>query len=156
MVDQQEQLRLEGRKVLVVDDDTEVRAAIDNALQAEGALTQTCGDGNTAVRICEVDPPDLVVLDWMLPGLSGIEVCRQLKAGRDTAAIPVIMLSARSEEVDKLRGLEIGADDYVTKPYSVAERLAREDGNPAHKAQHPQNNRTDGSDWGKHRVHAPI
>jgi two-component system, OmpR family, phosphate regulon response regulator PhoB len=69
--------------------------------------------------------PDLIVLDWMLPKLSGIEVCRQLKARPETRGIPVIMLSARSEELDRVRGLETGADDYVVKPYSVAELMAR-------------------------------
>jgi len=71
------------------------------------------------------DPPDLIVLDWMMPNLSGIEVCRRLKARAETRQIPVIMLSARSEEPDRIRGLETGADDYVIKPYSVAELLAR-------------------------------
>ncbi len=71
------------------------------------------------------DPPDVMVLDWMLPSVSGIEVCRQLKARAETRDIPIIMLSARSEEVDKVRGLETGADDYVVKPYSVSELLAR-------------------------------
>jgi two-component system phosphate regulon response regulator PhoB len=70
-------------------------------------------------------PPDVIILDWMLPNVSGIEVCRQLKMSGDTARIPVIMLSARSEETDKVRGLETGADDYIVKPYSVAELLAR-------------------------------
>lgn len=71
------------------------------------------------------DPPDVVVLDWMLPGLSGIEVCRRLKSAAETRGIAVIMLSAKSEEVDKVRGLETGADDYVSKPYSVSELMAR-------------------------------
>ena len=71
------------------------------------------------------DPPDVIVLDWMMPRLSGIEVCRQLKVRPETREIPVIMLSARSEEVDKVRGLETGADDYVVKPYSVTELMAR-------------------------------
>ncbi|MEM6388260.1 MAG: phosphate regulon transcriptional regulator PhoB [Pseudomonadota bacterium] len=111
--------------VLVVEDEPAQREVLVYNIAAEGYLVQTAASGDEALLLVQEVPPDLVVLDWMLPGLSGIEVCRQLKAGRDTAAIPVIMLSARSEEVDKLRGLEIGADDYVTKPYSVAELLAR-------------------------------
>lgn len=75
-------------------------------------------------RVAEVTP-DLILLDWMMPLVSGIEVCRQLKTRPETRAIPVIMLSARSEEVDKVRGLETGADDYVIKPYSLVELMAR-------------------------------
>ena len=71
------------------------------------------------------DAPDLIVLDWMLPNVSGIEVCRQLKSRPDTRGVPIIMLSARTEEVDRVRGLETGADDYVIKPYSLAELMAR-------------------------------
>ena len=85
----------------------------------------TADSGDEALLIARETPPDLIILDWMLPNVSGIEVCRQLKSGTQTARIPVIMLSARSEEVDKIRGLETGADDYVTKPYSLAELLAR-------------------------------
>ena len=85
----------------------------------------TADAGDIALDLVRETPPDLIVLDWMLPHVSGLEICRQLKTGKDTRAIPVIMLSARSEEVDKVRGLETGADDYMIKPYSVAELLAR-------------------------------
>jgi two-component system phosphate regulon response regulator PhoB len=94
-------------------------------IQAEGYQVVTAEAGDEALDIVRETPPDVIVLDWMLPHVSGIEVCRQLKMGGETARIPIIMLSARSEEVDKIRGLETGADDYVTKPYSLAELLAR-------------------------------
>jgi two-component system phosphate regulon response regulator PhoB len=94
-------------------------------LEAEGFRTSRAEDGEQALALVEEDTPDVIVLDWMLPNLSGIEVCRQLKTRPDTRGVPIIMLSARSEEVDKVRGLETGADDYVVKPYSVSELLAR-------------------------------
>ena len=82
-------------------------------------------NGEDALLLVEEDKPDIIVLDWMMPHLSGIEVCRRLKIRPETRDIPVIMLSARSEEVDRVRGLETGADDYVIKPYSVLELMAR-------------------------------
>jgi two-component system phosphate regulon response regulator PhoB len=111
--------------VLVVEDEPAQREVLAYNIQAEGYLVMTAEAGDEALDIVRETPPDVIVLDWMLPHVSGIEVCRQLKMGGDTARIPIIMLSARSEEVDKIRGLETGADDYVTKPYSVAELLAR-------------------------------
>jgi two-component system phosphate regulon response regulator PhoB len=111
--------------VLVVEGETAQREVLAYNIQAEGYLVMTAEAGDEALDIVRETPPDVIVLDWMLPHVSGIEVCRQLKMGGDTARIPIIMLSARSEEVDKIRGLETGADDYVTKPYSVAELLAR-------------------------------
>ncbi len=111
--------------VLVVDDEPAQRALLSYNLEAAGFRVATAADGEEALLVAAEDPPDVVLLDWMLPRLSGIEVCRQLKArpgGRDTA---VIMVSARSEETDRVRGLDTGADDYVTKPYSVNELLAR-------------------------------
>lgn len=94
-------------------------------LEAEGYRVIEADNGEEALLLVREERPDLVVLDWMLPLVSGIEVCRQLKVGKETRAVPIIMLSARSEEVDKIRGLETGADDYVTKPYSVMELMAR-------------------------------
>ncbi len=120
MIDQDEQLRLEGRKILIVDDDSEVRAAIDNALQAEGALTQTCGDGNSAVRICEVDPPDLVVLDMMLPKRSGFLVLEKIK--RFDKAPYVIMVTANEGRRHQQYAEALGVDGYVLKPVRL-ERL---------------------------------
>ncbi len=111
--------------VLVVEDEAAQREVLAYNLEAEGFRVTTADNGEEALLQVAEDRPDLIVLDWMLPGLSGIEVCRQLKSNSDTRAVPVIMLSARSEEVDRVRGLETGADDYVIKPYSVAELLAR-------------------------------
>ncbi len=120
MVDQFEQLRLEGYKVLIVDDDSEVRAAIDNALQAEGALTQTCGDGNSAVRICEVDPPDLVVLDMMLPKRSGFLVLEKIKTFE--ASPHVVMVTANEGKRHQQYAEALGVDGYLLKPVRL-ERL---------------------------------
>ena len=111
--------------VLVVEDEPAQREVLAYNIQAEGFLVQTAGAGDEALLMVREAPPDVIVLDWMLPNVSGIELCRQLKSTPETARIPVIMLSARSEEVDRVRGLETGADDYVVKPYSMAELLAR-------------------------------
>ncbi len=111
--------------VLVVEDEPAQREVLAYNIRAEGYDVHTVASGDEALVAVQETPPDVIVLDWMLPAVSGIEVCRQLKMGTDTAKIPIIMLSARSEEIDKVRGLETGADDYVTKPYSVAELLAR-------------------------------
>lgn len=111
--------------VLVVEDEPAQREVLAYNIRAEGYAVITAGAGDEALVMVRETPPDVIVLDWMLPSVSGIEVCRQLKTGGDTSKIPVIMLSARSEEVDRVRGLETGADDYVVKPYSVAELLAR-------------------------------
>lgn len=94
-------------------------------LEAEGFRVIRAENGEEAMLLVDEDTPDIIVLDWMMPNLSGIEVCRRLKTRPETRSIPVIMLSARSEEVDKVRGLETGADDYVVKPYSVVELMAR-------------------------------
>lgn len=111
--------------VLIIEDEPAQREVLRYNLEAEGFRVSHAEDGEQWVLMVEEDAPDVIVLDWMLPGVSGIEVCRQLKMRRDTRHIPIIMLSARSEEVDKVRGLETGADDYVVKPYAVAELIAR-------------------------------
>jgi two-component system phosphate regulon response regulator PhoB len=111
--------------VLVVEDEPAQREVLYYNLEAEGFRVTTAANGEDGLMMVQEDPPDVMVLDWMLPSVSGIEVCRQLKARPDTRGIPIIMLSARSEEVDKVRGLETGADDYVVKPYAVSELLAR-------------------------------
>ncbi len=112
--------RLQDRKILVVDDDTEVRSAIDHALQAEGALTQVCGDGNTAVRVCETDPPDLVVLDMMLPKRSGFLVLEKIK--RFDNPPDVIMVTANEGKRHQQYAEALGVDAYVLKPVRL-ERL---------------------------------
>ncbi|MEP3638309.1 MAG: phosphate regulon transcriptional regulator PhoB [Paracoccaceae bacterium] len=112
-------------RVLVVEDEPAQREVLAYNLEAEGFAVSRAGDGEEALLLVEEDLPDIIVLDWMMPNLSGIEVCRRLKIKAETRSIPVIMLSARSEEIDKVRGLETGADDYVVKPYSVIELMAR-------------------------------
>ncbi|MFV0514715.1 MAG: phosphate regulon transcriptional regulator PhoB [Jhaorihella sp.] len=111
--------------ILLVEDESAQREVIGYNLTAEGYRVTEAVDGEAAMLLAHEDPPDLIILDWMMPRLSGIEVCRRLKASRETRGIPVIMLSARSDEPDLVRGLETGADDYVSKPYSVAELMAR-------------------------------
>ena len=111
--------------VLVVEDEPAQRDVLTYNLQADGFDVQTAADGDEALLMVEEVNPDIIVLDWMLPGTSGIEICRRLKTRAATMTIPIIMLSARSEEVDRVRGLETGADDYVVKPYSVMELMAR-------------------------------
>lgn len=111
--------------VLVVEDEPAQREVIAYNLQSEGFRVLTAADGEAALQSVDEDPPDLIVLDWMLPRVSGIEICRRLKSRPDMRAVPVIMLSARSEEGDRVRGLETGADDYVVKPYSIVELMAR-------------------------------
>ena len=112
-------------RVLVVEDEPAQREVLAYNLQAEGFDVSQAQNGEEALMLVAEDMPDIIVLDWMMPNLSGIEVCRRLKIKPDTRSIPVIMLSARSEEVDRVRGLETGADDYVVKPYSVIELMAR-------------------------------
>ena len=111
--------------VLVVEDEHAQREVLSYNLEAEGFRVAKAVNGEEALLLLEEEAPDLVVLDWMLPNVSGIEVCRRIKLRPETRGVPVIMLSARSEEVDRVRGLETGADDYVVKPYSVVELMAR-------------------------------
>ncbi len=111
--------------VLVVEDELAQREVLAYNLEAEGFRVIKAENGEEAMLLVEEGAPDIIVLDWMMPNMSGIEVCRRLKIKPDTRSIPIIMLSARSEEVDKVRGLETGADDYVVKPYSVVELMAR-------------------------------
>lgn len=111
--------------VLLVEDEPAQREVLAYNLEAEGFRVFQAGNGEEALILVDEVSPDVIVLDWMMPNLSGIEVCRQLKTRSETRSLPVIMLSARSEEVDRVRGLETGADDYVVKPYSVVELMAR-------------------------------
>ena len=111
--------------VLVVEDEPAQREVLSYNLEREGFRVIKTGDGNEAVMLVEEERPDLILLDWMLPGTSGIEICRQIKMKPAFRLTPVIIVSARTEEADKVRGLEIGADDYVVKPYSLVELLAR-------------------------------
>ncbi|MFL4471191.1 phosphate regulon transcriptional regulator PhoB [Tateyamaria armeniaca] len=112
-------------RVLVVEDEPAQREVLAYNLEAEGFAVSRAENGEEALLLINEEAPDIIVLDWMMPNLSGIEVCRRIKIRPETRGIPVIMLSARTEEVDKVRGLETGADDYVVKPYSVIELMAR-------------------------------
>ncbi len=111
--------------VLVVDDEPAQRALLSYNLTAAGFRPLTAGDGEEALLILAEEGPDVILLDWMLPRLSGLEACRQMKTTPRGRHAAVIMVSARSEEADRVRALETGADDYIVKPYSVAELIAR-------------------------------
>ena len=111
--------------ILIVEDEPSQREILCYNLEAEGYEVLIAENGEEALLVVDEASPDIILLDWMMPLVSGIEVCRRLKLNRETREIPIIMLSARSEEVDKVRGLETGADDYMIKPYSVIELLAR-------------------------------
>lgn len=111
--------------ILVVEDEPAQMELISYNLQAQGFQILQANNGDDALALIAEVLPDLIVLDWMLPGVSGIEVCRQIKKQKNTGKIPVIMLTARGEEADRVRGLNTGADDYVVKPYSVNELVAR-------------------------------
>ena len=112
-------------KVMIVEDEEPLTLLLRYNLESEGFAVETCDRGDEAeVRLMEAQP-DLLLLDWMLPGLSGIELCRRLRARDETSRLPIIMLTARGEEAERIRGLATGADDYVVKPFSVAELMAR-------------------------------
>lgn len=112
-------------KILVVEDEEAIATLLEYNLKKEKFNVIVATDGEEALLNVEESAPDLIILDWMLPGVSGIEVCRRLRAKSETANIPIIMLTARSEEADRVRGLETGADDYLTKPFSTVELIAR-------------------------------
>ena len=112
-------------RILVVEDDAAINLLLRYNLEAEGFAVEVVESGEEAEIALSETPPDLLVLDWMLPGLSGIELCRRLRAGRKTRGLPILMLTARGDEGDRVRGLTTGADDYVTKPFSPAELTAR-------------------------------
>ena len=111
--------------ILVIEDEPSQVELLRYNLTRQGFEVRVAMDGEEGLQSAIEDPPDLILLDWMLPNLSGIEICRQLRRNKATREVPVIMLTARSEETDKIRGLDIGADDYVTKPYSIRELIAR-------------------------------
>lgn len=114
-----------GRKILVVDDEEVLVEAITYNLEQSGYQVLTASDGMSALEIARQEAPDLIVLDIMLPGMDGLEVCRQLRRDKRTSTVPIIMLTAKADEIDKVVGLEVGADDYVTKPFGRRELLAR-------------------------------
>lgn len=112
-------------KVLIVEDEAPLAEMLRYNLEAEGFRVAQAEDGEEAEILVAEDRPDLIILDWMLPGVSGIEICRRLRARMDTRAVPILMLTARGEEGDRVRGLATGADDYVVKPFSLPELMAR-------------------------------
>ena len=112
-------------RILLVEDDPALAELLVYHFTREDFEVQQTADGDEAMLLATENPPDLVLLDWMIEGLSGIEVCRRLRRLSDTANVPIIMLTARGEEADRVRGLETGADDYVTKPFSPRELVAR-------------------------------
>lgn len=112
-------------KLLIVDDEKDIVDLVAYNLEREGYEVLKAYDGEGALRIVRAKSPDLVILDLMLPGIQGVEVCKRLRRDPATSAVPVIMLTAKGGEVDKVLGLEVGADDYLTKPFSVKELVAR-------------------------------
>ncbi len=112
-------------RILVVEDESSLSMLLQYNLEAEGYIVDVADRGDEAeLKLREINP-DLVLLDWMLPGVSGIELCRRIRAREETASLPVIMLTARGEEAERIRGLSTGADDYIVKPFSVPELVAR-------------------------------
>jgi phosphate regulon transcriptional regulator PhoB len=112
-------------KILIVDDEKDIADLISYNLEREGFSTIKVFHGDKVLAIIKAQKPDLMILDLMLPGTNGLDICKGLRADPDIAHLPVIMLTAKSDEVDKIIGLEIGADDYITKPFSVKELIAR-------------------------------
>jgi two-component system phosphate regulon response regulator PhoB len=111
--------------ILVVEDEDSLATLLQYNLQKEGYDVALAGDGEEALLLVDERLPDLMVLDWMLPKISGIEVCRRLRQRNETRNLPIVMLTARGEETDRVRGLDTGADDYVVKPFSMTELTAR-------------------------------
>ena len=112
-------------KLLLVEDDASLAELLEYRFVQEGYSVRATADGDEALELAEDEAPDLVILDWMIEGTSGIEVCRRLRRSPTTARVPIIMLTAREAEDDRVRGLQTGADDYLTKPFSPRELLAR-------------------------------
>lgn len=116
---------MNGQRILVVDDEKGIQEIVSQALKRRGYETLNAADGDTALDMAFTAKPDLIILDLMLPRMDGWEVCRRLKSNKETASIPIIMLTARREETDVVEGLDLGADDYIKKPFSLAELTAR-------------------------------
>lgn len=113
------------KKILIVEDEADILSLIEWHLQSEGYDTITARDGNKGLSIAVSEHPDLILLDIMLPGMNGLEVCKSLKKNSKTAALPIVMLTAKGEEVDRIVGFELGADDYIVKPFSPRELILR-------------------------------
>ena len=124
-------------KILIVEDEAPLAEMLRYNLESEGFRVSHAGNGEEAEILVAEEKPDLVVLDWMLPGVSGIEICRRMRSRMETKSIPIVMLTARGEEGDRIRGLSTGADDYVVKPFSLPELMARVQGHPAPRSARP-------------------
>jgi len=114
-----------SKKIVVIEDEPDIIGLVTHYLEKEGYRVTAVRDGAQGLRQIKAGPPDLLILDLMLPGMDGLEICRRVRADSKTAALPVIMLTAKGEESDKLVGLELGADDYLVKPFSPKELVAR-------------------------------
>lgn len=114
-----------SKKVLLVDDEENIRQLLNFHLEKEGYVTLEAKDGEEALSMAKQEIPDLIVLDLMLPKISGLDVCKKLKSDVKTAGIPIVMLTAKQDEIDMILGLEMGADDYISKPFSPRNLLAR-------------------------------
>lgn len=112
-------------KILIVDDEKDIADLVSYNLEREGFSTIKAFDGGKVLAIVKSQKPDLIILDLMLPGMNGLDICKSIRANPEMAHVPVIMLTAKGDEVDKIIGLEIGADDYITKPFSIKELIAR-------------------------------
>jgi two-component system phosphate regulon response regulator PhoB len=112
-------------RLLVVEDEEALAILLQYNLDKEGFEVAVASSGEEALRMAAQDRPDLLLLDWMLPGISGVEVCRRLRLGPETRNIPIVMLTARGEQRDRLQGLSLGADDYISKPFVMSELAAR-------------------------------
>lgn len=114
-----------SKKILIIDDEKDLVELVEYNLKKEGFDVLSSQNGVDALKLIQKEHPSLIILDLMLPGMQGFEICRRLKNNPGTAKVPIIMLTARAEEVDKILGLELGADDYITKPFSPREMVAR-------------------------------
>src|SRR5256885_7533601 len=114
-----------GRKILIIEDESDVADLLALSLRKAGFNTTTAADGATGLQKARDNRPDFIILDLMLPKMSGLEVCKILKSDAGTSHIPILMLTAKAEEIDRIVGLEFGADDYVTKPFSPREIMLR-------------------------------
>ena len=112
-------------RILLIEDDENITELVRYNLERADYIVDTSADGEEGLIMASDETPDIVLLDWMLPNLSGLEICRRLRRNASTANVPIIMLTARADEPDRIRGLETGADDYVTKPFSPRELIAR-------------------------------
>jgi phosphate regulon transcriptional regulator PhoB len=114
-----------AKQVMILEDEADISRLIRMHLEKEGLRVTECEDGQRALALIQQAPPDLLILDLMLPGLPGLEVCRQIRGEKRLAQVPILILTARGDETDRVLGLEMGADDYVTKPFSPPELVAR-------------------------------